>query len=115
MRYFGTVTHRLDNKNRLTIPSTFLDKLGSRVYLTKNHNNFLELRDEEVFASFTKNLSKTIKNPSELSMFKRMFFKNTIELKIDSSNRILIKEDLKSFLNITNEISFVGVGEKIEL
>ncbi|NQZ65681.1 MAG: division/cell wall cluster transcriptional repressor MraZ [Mycoplasmatales bacterium] len=112
---FGNFKRSLDNKNRIIIPSKLRNDLGSVLYLTIGPDNILEIRDVKEFDIWKSKLLSTNLLNKNARMFSRMLLGNTHELEIDKQGRISVPEHFLVKTNITKEVTFVGVGNKVEL
>lgn len=111
----GTYTKNLDKKKRVIIPAKFREKLGNPFYITRGPDNVLELRDFKTFNAWqTRLLSNNMLN-QEARNFARILLGNTYECFFDDMGRVIFPSNLLSLVEITTEIIFIGVGNKVEL
>jgi MraZ protein len=115
MKFFGIYKYKLDDKNRLSIPSSLLSAMGTKVYLSIGVDGNIELRTTSEFVEYVAKINKLSKDKKNIKNFKRIFFKNTQEINIDGSNRILISQYLREMANISKNVTILGNGNIIEL
>ena len=112
---FGTYEKTIDSKNRVIIPSKFRKVLGSVCYASLGPDNALEIRGEKSFSSWSEKMLANNMLNKNARAFARIILGNTAKLEPDSQGRVLLPANLLKKVTITNEVIFVGVGNKIEL
>jgi MraZ protein len=119
--FFGSFTHNLDSKNRVTVPRKLLDKVKSghneppRFYLTFGLDECLFLFTEEKWSQIFQRLDGIPLGTTEARDVQRIFYSNTHEVEVDGAGRILIPDSLKKKGKLEREVIFIGVGSRIEL
>lgn len=113
--FLGTYTHTIDSKNRLILPSKIVAKLSEDVVISKGFDGCLELRTNSEFEQHTNKLMQLSQNKKESRILVRQLLANASDLKIDKANRILIPSNLLKETNITNEVTIIGIGNKLEI
>jgi len=118
--FFGSFTHNMDSKNRVTVPRKMLDKVKAdpgpaRFYLTMGLDECLFLFTEEKWAEIYQKLDQIPLGTVEARDLQRAFYSNTADLEVDGAGRILIPDALKKKANLDREIVFIGAGNRIEL
>ncbi len=119
--FTGDFQIKIDPKGRFVFPSVFLDQLGD-----KDMRTFVVKKDlyEKCLTVFTQSSwqarVETIKsrlNPfnKQHNSFLREFFKDTAEVELDSSNRLLVPKRLVEVTELTKDICVLGLGDKIEV
>ena len=111
----GTYFHSLDDKNRLILPAKIVSKLKDDVVVSKGFEGCLELRTSKNFELYVEKLMRLSQNKKESRILIRQLLANAIDLKIDKTNRILIPSNLLKESNIIDEVTIIGVGNKLEL
>ena len=113
--FFGEYHYQLDEKSRLRIPSKL--KSESKEYvITKGTNNCLFVFNKSYFEN--EFLSKLASVPTfSVSGQKpiRALLSSSFEVCEDSQGRFLLPSTLKDFANISKNIVFIGVGNRIEI
>lgn len=113
--FLGTYTHRLDAKNRLSIPSMLRSKLEKVVVISKGFDGSLNLRTPEEFQIYTQKLLALSQTKLNTRILTRQLLANAVEIDIDSANRILIPSNLLQEAKIENDVTIIGLGNKLEL
>ncbi|EFF41820.1 division/cell wall cluster transcriptional repressor MraZ [Mycoplasmopsis alligatoris] len=111
----GLVERKLDDKNRIILPSSLRDALGSSFYLTLGFDGNAEIRSNDEFAkysSFVENLDMFDKNARVL---RRHIIGKAVLITLDSQGRFILPKNILEALTIQKEVVFVPVGSVIEL
>jgi len=123
MTFIGEHTGKLDAKGRVILPAGLkrqLDKPDDslRFVLKKsNYKQCLELHPIEEWQSMMGHLTKKL-NPifnKKHNVFLTQFAKGTIDLTLDSTNRLLVTKGLSEFAGMSKDVVFLGVGSVIEI
>ena len=109
----------LDSKNRVAIPSSFRSAIISskektfifkslkynclEVYLSSKINSLIKSFDEQDFFS------------KKNDHFKTAILSDLEEINIDKEGRFIVKEQLKKFSKLSQEIIFIGKGNHFEI
>lgn len=112
---FGHYFRNLDEKKRVMIPAKFRDELGEVFYITLGPDNVLEVRDEKSFNVWKDKLLGTNMLNANARKFARVLLGNTVEAQADKQGRVNLPETIITRANITKEVAFVGVGNKLEI
>jgi MraZ protein len=115
MLFLGKYKHSIDTKNRLTLPTKFVDKLSSEVYISKGFDGCLELRSEKEFKDYSSAILSHSNTKQNVRQVQRVFLSLTTKVGIDSVKRILLSSNLLEKANITKDVYVIGVGNKIEI
>ncbi len=111
----GHYFRSLDNKKRLVLPAKFRKKLGDVVFATYGPDQVLELRSADSFEVLRERmLSKNMLNKT-LRKYTRALLGNTVELSVDKLGRVNLPEETILLAAIKKEVTFVGVGDKVEI
>ena len=113
--FLGTYLHNIDNKNRLALPSKIAAKLSKSVVVSKGFDGCLELRTIEDFNKYADTLMSYSANKHENRIVVRQLLANASEIEIDSARRILIPSNLLKEVNITSDVTIIGIGNKLEI
>ncbi len=111
----GNHTKSFDQKNRVIIPAKFREKLGNPFYITLGPDNTCELRAASDFNVWKDKLLANNMLNQNARNFARVLLGNAYECVYDEMGRVILPSNLLSMVAITTEITFVGVGNKIEL
>ena len=112
---FGHYFRNLDEKNRVMVPAKHRELLGKVFYVTLGPDKVLELRDQSSFNVWKDKLLSTNMLNSNARKFARVLLGNTVELQMDKQGRVNLPDTFLANANITKEVAFVGVGNKVEI
>lgn len=113
--YTGRYYHKLDDKNRFSLPASFRESLGKKVIVTKGLDGCLFLFDLSQWAKKLEeagNLEYTKKTNRD---FVRLLTNDALELELDEHGRILLSSYLKDQANLKREIVIVGSLDRVEI
>ncbi len=113
--FLGTYNHSIDKKNRLNLPTKIVVKLSDVVIVNKGFDGCLELRSQQEFENYSNQLMKLSQNKSESRILVRQLLANAAEITIDKQNRILIPGNLLNECNIKEQVTIIGIGNKLEI
>jgi MraZ protein len=119
--FYGEYRYVIDNKNRLFVPAKFRDELKKEkkdyFMITIGLDGCLYVYLPSVWAELIKNNMEVFKteNKEQQRAFKRYFFSNAFEAKLDDMGRILISSSHKSYASIKKDVVIIGAGNKIEI
>ena len=109
----GSYPAKLSHKGRTAIPKKFRDELGNQVIITQGYEHCLTLVSTEAWSKLT-NFDK----PFILDAARdtdRFLLGNAFENEPDDQGRIIIPAALKSYANLSDDIIFIGVGNRVEV
>lgn len=113
--FLGEISHSLDSKGRIVIPSKFREELGSNFVITKGIDKCLcayPLSEWKVLQEKSKNLPVTLRGGRK---FTRFLFSGATECEPDKQGRILLPQNLRDYAGITDEIVSIGLNNRIEI
>ncbi len=113
--FLGTYELNLDSKNRLSLPSRLRSKISSGVVISKGYEGCLELRTPEEFEKYAKSLTDLSNTRKDSRLIVRLVLANSIDLELDSANRVLIPANLIKEANLKKDITVIGLGNKVEI
>jgi len=119
--FIGDYTGKVDSKGRIYFPVPFQKQMDGKAI-----GRFIVKKDifEKCLVVFPYDewekqveIIRNRINPYNRmhNLFLRKFYKDTIEVSLDSANRILIPKKLLESANITTEVVLVGQDNKIEV
>ncbi len=119
--FIGDYTGKVDSKGRIYFPVPFQKQMGGKIT-----NRFVVKKDifENCLVIFPYDewekqveLIRSRLNPYNKThnLFLRKFYKETVEISLDSANRLLVPKKLLERANIQSEIVMVGQDNKIEI
>ena len=112
---FGHYFRKLDEKNRVIIPTKLKNKLTKVSYITLDFDNILTIRDSNSFAGWSSKLINLNSLNANARKFARALLGRTYEIELDKQGRMSLPTELITSANLTKELAFIGVGDKIEL
>lgn len=119
--FLSNSTHSVDKKGRTFLPKRFQKKLssddpsGQSVVLTPGFDGCVFLFTVEQYAKEVEDQNKSVFTDPKIRERQRRFFGLAHEANLDSSGRILIPEKFRRAANITEEVTMVGAGTRVEL
>lgn len=113
--FTGEFLHTFDNKGRVIIPSKFREELGETFYIGKGLDKCLFIYPIETWAEFVGKLKNLSTFNSQERFFIRRFVSGFSECSFDKQGRILIPPNLREFSNLDEEVTIIGVIDRIEI
>lgn len=111
----GTYRHSVDAKNRMRMPSKFKGELGENFVITKGTSNNLFVFSAEQFSAVYEKLMALPLFDEEAQKPVRKFLSSAFESEEDGQGRVLLPKELIAHANITKNLVFVGVGNRVEI
>lgn len=109
---FGKYKHTVDAKGRLFVPSKLKEKLGDVFYVTIGLDHCLLVYTEE---SWQEIMDKYNALPLSQARKVRFLFANAAECTPDKQGRFLLPADLRRYAGLTQEVTFIGQGNRAEI
>lgn len=113
--FIGTFKHKLDNKNRLSMPAKFRNEFGTSCIVTKGLDGCLSVYSESDFQTLMEKLSKIPSTKKEARSFVRAIASKADTCEFDGQGRIQLCNTLMSEGKFEKEVVVVGVGNHVEL
>ena len=116
--FMGRYEHKVDSRDRLSIPAKFREELieeGQVPIITCGFEKclFLYTRQRwEQFSSAAEALHTSRENARNLERF---LFANAEEAPLDKQGRILLQNHLKEHASLANDVIVMGVRNRIEI
>lgn len=111
----GEYTHTIDEKNRISLPVKFREKMGKKVVVTYGLDRCLFVFTPAEWKKVSQRLSDSSLGQSDNRSFSRFMFGGATEAEVDSIGRILVPDFLKSWGNLKGKVSVVGVQSRVEI
>jgi MraZ protein len=111
----GTYIHTIDEKKRLSVPAKFRKLLGKKAVITIGLNKCLSIYTTKDWKVFAKKLTSLSMGRPEDRALARLFLSSAFDVDIDSIGRILIPDTLKQHAALSNQVYFIGVGDRVEV
>lgn len=109
----GNAVHNIDAKGRIVVPSKFRDALGSAVFAIRSTDGRCIRIYPEL--QFLKMLDKLCKGDVRMTALRRKISGKAEHLKVDSQGRMLVPEEMRLSVGITEKVHMVGMVEWLEL
>lgn len=113
--FLGEYQQQLGDKNRVAIPKKLRDLFEGRAILTRGYEKCLILVDQKRWDFLVKDINKNPLLSLDVRDTKRFLLGGAIDVEYDSQGRFVLPEALKAFAKIEDKVTFLGVGEWIEV
>lgn len=111
----GEYTHSIDEKNRISLPVKFREKMGKKVVVTPGLDHCLFVFTPKEWEKIAGKLSDASLGQSDNRSFSRFMFGGAVEADIDSIGRILVPDFLQEWASLKGKVSVVGVSSRVEI
>lgn len=111
----GQYQHQVDYKGRVAVPKKFRLRLVGGGVVTRGLDGCLFLYPRGTWEVLAKKLSKLPLTGRDARAFSRYLFANASEVDFDRLGRITLPTYLMQFAKISSDITFVGVGDRVEI
>lgn len=109
----GNAVHNIDAKGRIVVPSKFREALGSTVFAIRSTDGrCIRIYPER---QFLKMLDKLCRGDVRMTALRRKISGKAEQLKVDSQGRMLVPEEMRLSVGITEKVHMVGMVEWLEL
>ena len=113
--FLGQFQHNLDDKGRLMIPARFRELLEGGAFITQGFDKCLMVMTETHFKQVYDRIeSMNLADPGTRSL-RRLLLSNAYPVEVDKVGRILVPQNLRTFLQIEGEAIVAGQGEYFEV
>ncbi len=113
--FIGEYTHRLDPKNRLSLPARFRKDLGKSVVLTRGLDHCLYVYPKKDWTEEARRHAAHASGTKAGRGLARLFLAGAMEAEVDSAGRILIPDHLKGFADLKTKAVVAGVASRVEI
>lgn len=121
MRFIGNIEAKLDQKGRAFLPSVFRKELqregGEELVLRKDvFQHCLVLYPRPVWDTMMDSLRQRLNrwDPREQQVY-RQFVSDAEVVTLDGNGRFLVSKRSKEFAGIGTQLTFIGMGDTIEI
>ena len=111
----GQFTHQVDYKGRVSVPKKFRIELATGGVVTRGLDGCLFLYGKKTWDTLSLKLSKLPLTGRDARAFNRFMFANACEVSFDRLGRIALPSYLLEFAKIVSDVTFVGVGDRVEI
>ncbi|MCX6058511.1 MAG: division/cell wall cluster transcriptional repressor MraZ [Chloroflexi bacterium] len=114
--FLSQFQHNLDDKGRLMIPARFRELLEGGAYITQGFDKCLMVMTATYFGQVYKSIEVMSLADPTARLLRRLIFSNAYPVVADRVGRILVPQNLRTFLGIENgELIVAGQGEYFEV
>lgn len=112
----GQYSSKLTDKERIAIPKKFREELGEKLIVAKWYENCLVLVSLGTWQQLIKRLIGRIGLvTATVRDIDRFILGSAYEISLDSQGRFVLPEVLRKFSGIESEVTFVGLGDRVEI
>jgi MraZ protein len=113
--YTGRYYHKLDDKNRFSLPASFRENLGNKVIVTKGLDGCLFIFDLNQWSKKLEEAGSLEYTKKTNRDFVRLLTNDALEIEIDEHGRVLLGNYLKELAGLKREIVIVGTLDRVEI
>lgn len=114
--YSGTFDRSIDAKNRLTIPSKWLDGDGGDFQVVPNfRNEYLMVMPPVEFAAVERRFDEHARNEADKQRIMRWFYSQARAVAADKQGRILLPEEHCRRTGLQGDVVLLGVKSRFEI
>lgn len=112
----GKEIRKFDQVNRMAIPPSFREELGTTVYILKSIHEepCLLLMSNDSWQAFNEKFTSKLSG-KQLIAAQRWLANRVDKAAVDKSGRITIKDEFKAYANLDEDVYVVGIMNRIEL
>ena len=114
--FIGQFQHAIDEKGRLMIPARFRELLeGGGAYITQGFDRCLMVMAEAYFNQVYERInSMNLANP-DARLLRRQMLSNAYPVDLDKIGRMLVPQNLRTFIGLDSEAIVAGQGGYFEI
>lgn len=105
----------LGEKNRVAVPKKIRSALGENLIITRGYEQSLILVDRQRWQELVNEINRRPLLDLSVRDTKRFLLGGAYELKLDSQGRFVIPEALCEYAGISEQVTFLGAGEWVEI
>ena len=114
--FLGQFQHNLDDKGRLMIPARFRELLEGGAFITQGFDKCLMVMTGAYFKQVYERIEAMNLADPTARLLRRLILSNAYPVEVDKVGRILMPQNLRTFLGIENgELIVAGQGEYFEV
>ena len=114
--FLGQFYHNLDDKGRLTIPTSFRELLSNNgAYVLQGFEENLLVLPSPLFEIVSQRINQMSMTDPTTRLLRRLFFSTAKGVEVDKSGRILLPQFLRQSANLESQVIVVGNGAYFEL
>lgn len=113
--FLGQFVHTIDEKGRMTIPSSYRELLDGSAFVTRGFEQNLLVLPPDKFNQLAESISDASMTGSDGRDFRRWIFSSASRVEVDRAGRILIPQFLRTYAGLDNDAVVVGNGTYFEI
>ncbi|HLA87269.1 MAG TPA: division/cell wall cluster transcriptional repressor MraZ [Anaerolineales bacterium] len=114
--FLGQYQHNLDDKGRLMIPARFRQLLDGDAFITQGFDKCLMVMTGSYFKQVYERIEAMNLADPTARLLRRLILSNAYPVEVDKIGRMLVPQNLRTFLAIENgELVVAGQGEYFEV
>ena len=114
--FLGQFQHNLDDKGRLMIPARFRQLLDGDAFITQGFDKCLMVMTGSYFKQVYERIEAMNLADPTARLLRRLILSNAYPVEVDKIGRMLVPQNLRTFLAIENgELVVAGQGEYFEV
>lgn len=114
--FLGQFQHNLDDKGRLMIPARFRYLLEGGAFITQGFDRCLMVMTESYFKQVYERIEAMNLADPTARLLRRLILSNAYPVEVDKIGRILVPQNLRSFLGLeSGELVVAGQGQYFEV
>jgi len=114
--FFGEYEHTIDDKNRLTLPARFRERLAPGIVLTRGLDACLDVYERAAWDGLVEaRLASLDPFSREARELKRFFFSAATDAELDKQGRVLVPPPLLRHAKLGREVVVTGVHDHLEI
>jgi MraZ protein len=113
--FLGQYQHTIDEKGRLMIPARFRELLEGGAFITQGFDKCLMVMTEAYFKQVYERIETMNLADPAARLLRRLILANAYPVEVDKVGRILLPQNLRTFLHVDGEAVVAGQGEYFEV
>ncbi len=113
--FIGQYFQKVDEKNRIIIPSKFRNELSFGAIITLGYDKCLSIYTQEEWVKLQNKLLELSENKSDYRRHVRAIASSATECSVDSHGRVLIPSTLLNTIGISKDVVMVGNLDHVEI
>lgn len=117
LRLCGRYTNGVDSKSRVVMPAPFRVAFAAGGFLTPWRGACLAAMGPAAFDRYRRHTARFLAEAGEpdIDGVLRTLWSSTVDVRLDVQGRLVLPEEVRSQVGITDEVRFVGYGDRVEL
>lgn len=111
----GNYQTKLSVKGRIAFPSKFKKTLGTKLIITAGYEKSLMIVAKANWQSVVGSITNQKLTLEPARATDRFLLGSAFELTLDAQGRFIVPAYLKKYAKLTDEVVFIGVGNRVEL